>query len=178
MGAAWRDHSTTIIVALLVLPLAGVAAYRRRRRTRSVREALAEVGLLCWTVPFLGMLFTPQRTPRSIDLVPLHDLPSWFSGDPGTALAQLVGNLAVLAGVGFFLPIRFRWAGSLPRMLALAAASAVAIEVLQWVLAIGRVSSVDDVLVNTVGAILAAACSRPWWVTEKADNEGQIVPVP
>jgi glycopeptide antibiotics resistance protein len=143
-----------------------------------VREALAEFGLLCWTVPFLGMLFTPQRTPRSIDLVPLHDLPSWFSGAPGTALAQLVGNLSVLAAVGFFLPIRFGWARSLPRMLVLAAAAAVAIEVLQWVLAIGRVSSVDDVLVNTVGAVLAAACSRPWWVAEKADNEGQIVPVP
>jgi glycopeptide antibiotics resistance protein len=178
MGAAWRDHSTTIILTLLLLPLAGVAAYLWRRRTRSARDALAEVGLLCWTLPFLGMLFTPQATPRSIDLVPLHDLPSWFSSDPGTALAQLVGNLSVLAGVGFFLPVRFGWAASLPRILVLAAVSAVLIETLQWVLAIGRVSSVDDVLVNTVGAVLAAAGSRAWWVTEKADNKGQIVPVP
>ncbi len=178
MGAAWRDHSSTIIAAVLLLPLAGVAAYHWRRRSRSRREALAEVGLLCWTLPFLGMLFTPQGTPRSVDLVPLHDLPSWFSSDPGTAAAQLVGNLAVLAGVGFFLPVRFGWAASLPRMLVIAAASAVLIEALQWVLAIGRVSSVDDVLVNTTGAVLAAACSGRWWVTEKADTEGQTVPVP
>ncbi len=178
MGAAWRDHSTTIIVALLVLPLAGVAAYHWRRRSRSRRAAVAEVGLLCWTLPFIGMLFTPQGTPRSVDLVPLHDLPSWLSGSPDTAIAQLVGNLLVLGGVGAFLPVRFRWAASLPRILVLAAASAVVIETLQWVLAIGRVSSVDDVLVNTAGAVLAAACSRRWWVTEKADAEGQIVPVP
>lgn len=178
MGAAWRDHSTTIIIALVVLPLAGVVAYHWRRRSRSRREALAEVGLLCWTLPFLGMLFTPQRAPRSIDLVPLHDLPSWVSGSPGTALAQIGGNLLVLAGVGFFLPVRFRWAASLPRILVLAAASSVAIETLQWVLAIGRVSSADDVLVNTVGAVLAAACSRRWWVTEKADAERQTLPVP
>ena len=167
-----------IIMALLVLPLTGLAAYHGRRRTRSAREALAEVGLICWTVPFLGMLFTPQRAPRSVDLVPLHDLPSWFSGDPGTAVAQFVGNLLVLAGVGFFLPIRLGWAASLPRILVLAAASAVLIEALQWVLAIGRVASVDDVLVNTVGAVLAAACSRRWWSTDKADAKGQIVPVP
>lgn len=178
MGAAWRDHSVTIIITLLVLPLAGVAAYRWRRRSRSRRDAFAEVGLLCWTLPFLGMLFTPQATPRSIDLVLLHDLPSWLSGSPDTALAQLGGNLMVLAGVGLFLPVRFRWAASLPRILLLAAVSSVAIETLQWVLAIGRVSSADDVLVNTVGAVLAAACSRRWWVTEKADPERQIVPVP
>ena len=178
MGAAWRDHSTTIIVALLVLPLAGLATYSWRRRARTAREALAETGLLVWTLPFLGMLFTPQGTPRSVDLVPLHDLPSWFAGDPGTALAQFIGNLAVLAGVGLFLPVRFGWAASLPRILVLAAVSAAVIETLQWVLAIGRVSSVDDVIVNTVGAVLAAACSRRWWVREKADTEGQIVPVP
>jgi hypothetical protein len=178
MGAAWRDHSTTIILTLLILPLAGGAAYRRRRRSRSPREALAEVGLVCWTLPFLAMLFTPQNAPRSVDLVPLHDLPSWVSGGPGTAIAQVGGNLAVLAGVGFFLPIRFRWARSLPRILLIAAAGAAVIEALQWVLAIGRVSSLDDVLVNSAGAVLAAACSRPWWVGETADTEGQTVPVP
>ena len=178
MRAAWTDHSTTLILALLVLPLAGVAAYRWRRRARSGRAALAEVGLLCWTLPFIGMLFTPRPTPRSIDLVPLHDLPSWFSGAPGTAAAQLIGNLAVLAGVGFFLPIRYGWAASYQRITALAVGCAVLIETLQWVLAIGRVSSVDDVIINTLGAVAAAICSRRWWIMQKADNEGQMVPVP
>jgi hypothetical protein len=178
MGAAWRDHSTTIIVTLLVLPLAGVTAYRWRRRTRSRRDAFAEVGLLCWTLPFLGMLFTPQATARSVDLVPLHDLPSWLAGDPGTALAQVGGNLAVLAGAGLLLPVRFHWATSLPRILLLAAVSAILIEALQWVLAIGRVSSLDDVLVNTAGAVLAAACSRRWWAGRQADTAGRSVPVP
>jgi hypothetical protein len=177
MGAVWRDHGTTIIAALLGLPVAAVIAYRWRRRTRSKRDAIAEIGLLCWTLPFLVMLFTPQNAPRSVDLVPLHDLPSWLSG-AGTAAAQLIGNLAVLAGVGLFLPVRYGWAASLPRILAIAAVSAVTIEALQWVLAIGRVSSMDDVLVNTVGAVLAAACSRRWWATKKADAEGHTVPVP
>jgi VanZ like protein len=178
MRAAWTDHRTTIIIALLLLPSAGVVTYRWRRRTRTAREAFAEVGMLGWTLPFIGMLFTPRPAPRSVDLTPLHDLPSWFSGGPGTAAAQLVGNLAVLAGLGFFLPIRFRWAAKLSRILLLAVAGAVLIEALQWIFAIGRVSSVDDVLINTLGAVLAAACSRRWWVTEKADAEGQSLPVP
>ena len=178
MGAAWRDHSTTIVLSLLLLPLAGLATYRWRRRSQSRRDALAEVLLLCWTLPFVGMLFTPQRASRSIELVPLHDLPTWLSGTASTALAQVVGNLLVLGGVGFFLPIRLHQTAGLARILGIAAACAVLIETLQWVLAIGRVSSVDDVIVNTVGAVLAAACSRRWWATEKTDAERRTLPVP
>ena len=178
MGAVWRDHGFTITLALLVLPLGAVIAYRWRRRTRSRRDTIAEIGLVGWTLPFLAMLFTPQSAPRSVDPVPLHDLPSWLSGDPGTAAAQLLGNLAVLAGAGLLLPVRYGWAASLPRILVIAAGSAGTIEALQWVLAIGRVSSVDDVLVNTAGAVLAAACSHRWWATFPADTEGHTVPVP
>ncbi|AGZ38319.1 VanZ family protein [Actinoplanes friuliensis] len=176
MGAAWRDHSTTILIALVVLPIGGAVVYLWRRRTVSSREAVAEIGFFAITLPFLGMLFTPQPSPRSIDLVPLHDLPSWFSGDPGTALAQIVGNLLVLAGFGF-LPVRFAVLASLPRILALAVSSAVLIETLQWVLAIGRVSSIDDVLINTIGAVLAAALTRPWWAAGRAAPKRRSLPV-
>lgn len=51
----------------------------------------------------------------------------------------------------------------LARVAGLAAGLSVAVEVLQYVLGLGRVSSVDDVLVNTAGAVLAALCSRRWW---------------
>ncbi len=39
----------------------------------------------------------------------------------------------------------------------------VLVEVAQYVLRLGRVSSVDDVLLNTAGAGLAALASRHWW---------------
>ena len=60
---------------------------------------------------------------------------------------------------------------SLPRIVAVAASASTGIELLQWVLAIGRVSSVDDIVVNTLGAGLAALLSRPWWADRKGDNE-------
>ena len=33
----------------------------------------------------------------------------------------------------------------------------------QYVLRLGRYSSVDDVLINTIGAVLAALVTRRWW---------------
>jgi glycopeptide antibiotics resistance protein len=44
-----------------------------------------------------------------------------------------------------------------------AAAGSLLVETLQWALDLGRVSSVDDVLLNTLGAVLAALVTRPWW---------------
>ncbi|MFC4629610.1 VanZ family protein [Promicromonospora alba] len=49
-------------------------------------------------------------------------------------------------------------------MAVLAAGVSTTVEALQYVLDLGRVASVDDVLVNTVGAVLAALCSRRWWL--------------
>ncbi|MFI5936083.1 VanZ family protein [Actinoplanes sp. NPDC051494] len=163
MGAAWRDHGLTVVIAVLLLPAVSVVAYRWRRRWQSRRFAGAEVGLVAGSLPWVVMLFTPQPAGRSVDLIPLHDVPSWFSGDPGTGIAQVGGNLLVLAAFGFFLPVRFAAAASLSRVFVLALATSTGVEVLQWVLAIGRVSSVDDILINTVGAVLAAALSRHWW---------------
>jgi glycopeptide antibiotics resistance protein len=59
--------------------------------------------------------------------------------------------------------MRFAALASAPRILALAAACSILIETLQYVLGLGRVSSVDDVLLNTAGAGLAALASRHWW---------------
>ncbi|WP_243845107.1 VanZ family protein [Mumia sp. ZJ1417] len=51
----------------------------------------------------------------------------------------------------------------MPRTVAVAAVCSVLIETAQYVAQQGRVSSVDDVLLNTAGAGLAALASRRWW---------------
>lgn len=96
------------------------------------------------------------RVPGRLSLIPLHDLPT-------TGAVQIVGNLLVLAALGFFAPLRFPTLASLPRIVALAAACSILIETTQYALRLDRVSSVDDVLLNTAGATLAALASGHWW---------------
>ncbi|MBB4938212.1 glycopeptide antibiotics resistance protein [Streptosporangium album] len=43
------------------------------------------------------------------------------------------------------------------------ATASLGVELLQYALRLGRVSSVDDVLINTAGAVLAALITRRWW---------------
>ncbi len=172
MEAEWRDHRTAIVSALLILVICGAVAYlllvrRRVGAPGARRRSIAEVGLVVGTAPWLVALFTPQDVRRSASLIPLRDLATLLAGSPGTAIAQIVGNLVVLVAVGFFLPMRLPAAASPPAVLVITSCSAVLIETMQWALAIGRVSSVDDVLLNTLGAVLAARASQRWWATEK-----------
>ncbi|WP_345701715.1 VanZ family protein [Kitasatospora terrestris] len=156
----------TLVAVPLALLVAGALAYRRRAagvgRGAAWRLSLAEVGMVYGTVPFLGLTLMPGGgagvVPERVSLVPLRDLVTM-----GTL--GIVGNLLVFAALGFFAPMRFAALASVPRVLALGAGCSVLVETAQYVLRLDRVSSVDDVLVNAVGAVLAGLASRRWWRT-------------
>ncbi|WP_344932859.1 VanZ family protein [Sphaerisporangium flaviroseum] len=107
------------------------------------------------------MILTPGAA-SGVSLVPLRDLAELANGRFGTAFVQVVGNLLVFAALGALLPLRSPHFTRLWRVALLAAALSITVEALQYGLRLGRVSSIDDVLLNTVGAVLASLASRPW----------------
>ncbi len=167
MGQVWRTYGDVLVAFALALPpaaaLVGVLTWWRRRGVRAAfRLSLAEVGAVVGTAPWIWMTMRPDPGgERRIHLVPLLDL---VNLDPDAVVVQVVGNLLVFAALGFFLPMRWPAFASFWRVAAVAAAGSVLVESLQYVLALGRVSSVDDVLVNALGAGLAALLSRHWWL--------------
>lgn len=166
----WHDLVSTmngvVVLTVVALPLAALTVWALARRrsasgsTTPWRTSLAEVGMVYGTVPFVWLTMQPGSgagvVPGRLSLVPLQDLLTMGTGG-------IVGNLLVLAALGFFAPLRFTALTSVPRVLALAAGCSVLIEVTQYVLRLDRVSSVDDVLLNAAGAGLAALASRRWW---------------
>ncbi|MFC6018125.1 VanZ family protein [Plantactinospora solaniradicis] len=180
-----------VLLTVAALPLAALAVWALARR-RSVtgttpvwRMSLAEVGIVYGTVPWVWMIMLPGdragAVPGRVSLVPLRDLLTILTdGGPLTLTVQVVGNLLVFAAVGFLAPLRFAALASVPRILALAAGCSVLVEVAQYVLRLDRVSSVDDVLLNTAGAVLAALASRRWWrATARASSvRPRSVPLP
>jgi glycopeptide antibiotics resistance protein len=139
--------------------VAGVLA-ALRGRPMAWRKSVAEVGIVYGTVPMVWLTLMPGPgagvVPGRVNLVPLRDLVTM--GPLGIG-----GNLLIFAALGFFAPIRFAALASVGRILALGAGCSVLIEIAQYVLRLDRVSSIDDVLVNAAGAVLAGLVSRPWW---------------
>jgi glycopeptide antibiotics resistance protein len=183
MAGRWHGCLDTfngvVLMTLVTLPLAALMVWALARRrlaagvTSAWRMSLAEVGMVHGTVPFVWMALMPGSgtgiVPGRLSLVPLRDL---FT----MGLLGIVGNLLVFAALGFFAPMRFAALASGARILALAAGCSVLIETAQYVLQLDRVSSVDDVLLNAVGAVPAALASRPWWRTKPESLSDQPHP--
>lgn len=124
--------------------------------------------MLLGTLPWLYL--TLRHGPPGVELVylvPLTDLWTLAQGPAGYFVVQVVGNLLVFAAFGFFAPVRFPALASVPRVLGLAAAGSLAIELTQLLADTGRVFSVDDIWLNALGAALAALASRRWWATPR-----------
>jgi glycopeptide antibiotics resistance protein len=119
--------------------------------------------MIAGTLPWIWMILTPLPEAREVHLVPLSDLADQLSGRPVAAALEIGGNLLVFAALGFCAPIRFAALAGVARLFVLGAAGSALVETLQFVLDLGRVSSVDDVLVNALGAALAGLASRRWW---------------
>jgi hypothetical protein len=175
------DTENGVLLMMLVgLPLAalvvGALALGRRAVgvTSAWRMSLAEVGMVYGTVPFVWMTLMPGPgagvVAGRVSLIPLRDLVEMGA-------LGIVGNLLVLAALGFFAPLRFAALASVPRVLALGAGCSAMIEALQYLLRLDRVSSVDDVLINAAGAALFGLMSRRWWrSTPPVSDRPQAVP--
>ncbi|WP_089295585.1 VanZ family protein [Actinoplanes regularis] len=170
-----------LLMMLVGLPLPALLAWALASLRRAAgaawawRSSLAEVGLVYGTVPMVWLTLQPGPgagvVPGRVSLVPLVDLVTM--GPIGIG-----GNLLVFAALGFFAPMRFAALASVPRILALGAGCSLLVEVAQYVFQLDRVSSVDDVLVNAAGAVLAALASRRWWRTAARVPAERPQPVP
>jgi VanZ like family len=158
-----------VVISIAVFPLGLLVARRLEGRAvrRGVppgvarRRALAEVGMVGGTAPWIWMILTPLPAPRDVRLTPLRDVAELLADTPAAAFFQIVGNLLVFAALGFFAAAR--WRIGVLAVVGLAAAASLTVEALQYALALGRVSSVDDVLLNAAGAGIAALLSRRYW---------------
>lgn len=103
-----------------------------------------------------AMLFSPVAKTthdRFLDLHLLRTLRSSLTNQ--IMFTQMVGNLLLLLWLGFLLPIAFE---SVKPWMAVVISGLVSIgiETVQYVIAVGRVSSLSDVFFNTVGAAVGA----------------------
>jgi hypothetical protein len=166
----WLADRGAVIGTLLALPVAVLAVWLiHRRRGGPLRYAIAEVGMVFGTLPWLYLTLRPDPDGMNlVFVVPFQDLADLASRGIVDLVTQTVGNLLVFAALGCFLPVRFAGFTNVWRVLAVGALASSAIEFTQLIGHFGRVFSVDDIMINAIGAALAALCSRPWWASRDA----------
>jgi len=169
-GGVWDAWGGVLVAWLPAVPLsaAGVWGLTRLRvrqgmcRRTALRFSAAEVGVLCGTVPWVWMILTPRAGADGVSAVPFRDLLDTLRGSPSAAIVQVGANLVLFVPLGFFLPLRGAAFAGVVRMTLLGAVLSASLEAVQYVCALGRVASVDDVLLNAAGAGVGAFLARLW----------------
>jgi hypothetical protein len=169
------DPLAVVVVAVPLGIVAALASWAwHRRRGYPTADAWVDGGLTAALVGVVLATFTPlsefggtSTHPRAIQLVPLERL-------DGAPVEFAVINLLLLAPVAFLLVLRGRRAWFVPAVLACVGLSVV-IELLQ-LFHPSRGTNVDDVLLNSAGALAGATLGglarwvRPTTRAHRADR--------
>jgi glycopeptide antibiotics resistance protein len=156
--------ATIIVVPFALFTWRLLARVRGRTRPAWVAATTAglDVSIVAVAAEVLALTMMPVGTAHrsSLHLVPGSDILTEFRADG--SLWQIAGNLVLLAPLGVLVPLRVRRLRSIPRMAALAFVVSSAIECAQYLVHSGRITSTDDVLLNTLGVAAAATLSCGW----------------
>lgn len=171
MGELLRAFGGMIPLTIIAIPYALLgwpllAAHRRRRHadpfsasaTAAVDMTLA---LACFLVLCLVTMPVTGAQGSRLNLEPGTDLRLALTDSAN--LWQALGNVLMLSPLGALLPLRSRRLRSLSRIALGALAVSVLVEGTQYLIQAGRVTSADDILLNTVGAVVGAALSKRLW---------------
>jgi glycopeptide antibiotics resistance protein len=116
---------------------------------------LAGLFTLAWLA--IGLVLTMRPIPAVEALAPDNAIPfhtfARYLGALGVNAPQILGNLGLLAVIGFPAPVAWRWLGRWWRVVLVAAAVSIAIELVQLPIP-GRAADIDDVILNVAGALL------------------------
>lgn len=120
---------------------------------------LMGVGLV--TGPSLYQLLAGNLPKPRLELIPFADIVAVLNDpdSPGLGVvANIAGNAALLAPLGFLLPLFWRYFSSAKRTILFGFGVSLSIELIQLIA--GGVTSVDDLLLNTAGAAVGFMLSK------------------
>jgi glycopeptide antibiotics resistance protein len=120
-----------------------------------VLAALGALGVFSYYAARLTLSPVHDNGQAGGNIDPGDSLRFYFDRPAGEAAMQLGGNLALLAPLGVLLPVvSTRLRGPL-RLALVGAMASLAIEIVQGSVVLGRAFDIDDVILNTVGVVLA-----------------------
>lgn len=141
-----------VVVIIAFLFLNKKAGYRLNSRRRKF-TLLCYIGMVASVVGILLVTLMPTSYPNDmVQMTPFQSImETWELATTRAVINSLLMNVILFVPFGFFLYLLSR-----KEFLTTVAAClmSISIEVLQFILPIGRVTNIDDVILNTVGGII------------------------
>lgn len=160
-----RNFHYVLPLVILLLPaviLVGFLIYRKRRKRLAVKDALTTVlidmFLLLSVAGILIVTLFPRRivyapVAARVQIIPFADVTNI---SPYVLIENIVFNILLFIPFGFFASWRLSSAKVLRRILPMGMCFSLCIELLQLLMPIGRSTTVDDIILNTLGTVIGS----------------------
>lgn len=158
--------SLVLVLVAAIVVLVSLALYARSLRRRGaqpdvVLRRISALALVLVALAITAVTLVPTAGAggeRALNFVPSHGLAwPWQSS---IAMGNILGNIGLFVPLGFLLPLRFNRMAPIGRVILVAAAASVAIELLQYSLNLGRAADVNDLIFNMLGSALGWTAFR------------------
>lgn len=114
---------------------------------------------------------------KYVNIIPLRETIKMFIDDHmgiKNALYNVVGNILLFVPLGFFIPMLFKKLNNAKKILLYGFIASVTIEFIQYFTPM-NMSDVDDVIFNTMGALLGLACYRAFYKISKCIKRDKLI---
>jgi glycopeptide antibiotics resistance protein len=139
---------------------AGAASGRQQRPSIAARVAALVYLATLAVVTLLPVAWIRRPSDNRPQLVPLQGILADLAESPAERLAEAFGNVLLFVPLGFLLPLLIPAIGRWWQALAVGAGVSLLIELYQLIWPGVRKASVDDLLMNALGAVLGFAALR------------------
>lgn len=153
---------------LLIVAIFAVIIVKMIMKKKDKMKIFAACILMVYTVEAVGIFFFPvfydarirKFGPPDINLIPLRSIIEYFQHfSTGTAVKEILGNVAAFLPIGLLLPILFEKLRSWKNILLCSLFLSISIETIQLVESLitripGHATDIDDVILNFTGGVL------------------------
>lgn len=150
----------------------------RKTKLNKLREAALSIFFVYFLVVIYftffksGVLAINLDQSRYMNIIPLKETVKMFKDNYmglGNSLYNVLGNILLFMPLGFFIPMLFKKCNNSKKILLYGFTASFTIEGIQYFTAM-NIADVDDIIFNTLGALLGLICYRIFYKIIKLNN--------
>lgn len=156
-----QSYNFLLVISLIVYIIYEIITLRKAEKVSKFREIVKAFFFIYFLMvihyTFDSVFISDQINKFYFNLIPLKETIEMFRGNINIALYNVVGNTLMFVPLGIFIPVLFKSKGKISCILLYGFLASFFIEINQFFIKGNRAADVDDIIFNTIGAVIGYA---------------------
>lgn len=156
-----QSYNFLLVISLIVYLIYEIITLRKVEKVSKFREIVKALFFIYFLMvihyTFDSIFISDQINKFYFNLIPIKETIEMFRGNINVALYNVVGNTLMFVPLGVFIPVLFKRKDRISWILLYGFLASFFIEINQFFIKGNRAADVDDIIFNTIGAVIGYA---------------------